>query len=134
MAQTVSRVTALEGKVDDRPGMLAKVLAEARDAGIDFKSIVAWTKHGKGVMCAVPVNLQTALSALAGTPYCVEQVELLWVEGDDERGALVGVAEKIAAAGINIEAIHVSAVAGKYSGTISLRPEDLNRAAEALGI
>ena len=124
----------MEVTVDDRPGMLAKVMTEARDAGLEFRSVVAWTGQGKGVICAVPVDLQQALSVAAGAPYQVKQVEMIWVEGDDERGALVGVAGKIAAAGISIEAIHVSVVGGKYSGTIFVKPGDVDKAAKALGI
>jgi len=134
MAQKASRVTALEVTVEDRPGMLAKVMTEARDAGLEFRSVVAWTEQGKGVICGVPMDLQQALSVATGAPYQVQQVEMIWVEGDDERGALVGVAERIAAAGISIEAMHVSAVAGKFAGTIFLKPEDMDQAAKALGI
>jgi hypothetical protein len=134
MAQTVKQVVALQAIVKDRPGALAGVLRDVRDAGLDFQSLAAWSEGGQGFIAGVPVDLAKARSMAAGAPYPVKEVAMIRVEGDDERGALVGVAEKLAAAGINIRAIHCSAAGGKFSGTIYLDPQDVGQAAKALGI
>ncbi len=134
MAQTVKRVVALQAIVKDRPGALADVLRDTRDAGLDFRSLAAWSEGGQGFISGVPVDLAQARSMAVSAPYPVKEVEMIWVEGDDERGALVGVADKLARAGINIRAIHCSAAGGKFSGTVYLDPQDVDKAAKALGI
>jgi hypothetical protein len=134
MAQTVKRVTALRVSGQDRVGLLSEVVGDARDAGLDFRSVAAVAVEGEGTMIAVPKDLAAARQAAAGAPYPITEQDVFWVEGDDEPGALAPVAGKLAGAGINIQAVHASAVEGKFAAVFYVAPEDVDKAAEALGV
>ena len=129
-----SRVKALCIRGQDRVGALAQALEEARNHGIDLHSIAAFASEGQAVMLGVPKNFGLALqiAGMATTP--IEQVEAFQVEGDDERGALCGVMNKLAAAGVSATAVHAAAIEGKFAGVIYVAPEDVEAAAEALGV
>ena len=134
MAQTVKRVTALRVAGPDRVGLLAEIVAQAGEAGLDFRSVAAVAMEGQGVLFAVPTDLVAARQAAAGAPYAIAEEDVFWVEGNDERGALAPVADKLAAAGINIRAVHASAVGGKFAAVFYVAPEDVAKATEALGV
>ena len=130
----ISRVKALRAVTADRAGVLAEVLAEARNHGIDLAGMSAYSCEGKAILLGVPTNFGLALQLVTRSPYPVEQIETFRVEGDDERGALCGVMNKLAAAGISAQAVHAAAIGGKFAGVIYVAPEDVEKAAEALGV
>jgi len=130
----VTRVKALKTTSGDRAGVLAEVLEEARNQGIDFHSISAYAADGQATMVGVPTNFGLVQQLLGMAPYPVEAMDAFRVEGDDERGALCGVLNKLATAGVSATAVHASAVEGKFAGVIYVAPEDVEKAAEALGV
>jgi hypothetical protein len=134
MSATVSRVTAFRVTLGDRVGALAEVLAAARNAGIDLQSVAGYVCGGEGVILAVPTDLHKARPAAVGAPWAIGEQDVFLLEGDDERGALCGVVEKLAAAGVGIQACYAVAVAGKFGAVIAVAPEDIDKAAAALGV
>jgi len=134
MAAKVSRATAFRVTLGDRVGALAEVLAAARNAGIDLQSVAGYVSGGEGVILAVPADLLKARPAASVAPWAVGEQEVFLIEGDDERGALCGVTEKLALAGISIQASYAVAVAGKFGAVIAVAPEDVEQAAAALGV
>ncbi len=129
-----SRVKALCIKGPDRAGALAQVLEEARNHGIDLQSVAAFAADGQAMMLGVPKNFGLALQLVSMTTMPIEKVDAFRVEGDDERGALCGVMNKLAAAGISATAVHAAGIEGKFAGVIYVAPEDVEPAAEALGV
>jgi len=134
MAQTVKRVTALRVSGQDRVGLLSQIVADARDAGLDFRSVAAVAVEGQGTLIAVPTDLTAARQAAADAPYAIDEQDVFWVEGDDQPGALGPVADKLASAGVNIQAVHASALGGKFAAVFYVAPEDVDKAAKALGV
>ncbi len=134
MAQTVKRVTALRLSVGDRVGVLAEIVGQARDAGLDFRSVGAHAAGGQGIIFAVPTDLAAARQAVAGAPYAITEQDVFWVEGDDEPGALSPVADRLAAAGVSVRAVQASATEGTFTAVFYVGPEDVQKAAEALGV
>ncbi len=134
MAATVRRVTAFKVTLGDRVGALADVLAAARNAGIDLQSVAGYVCGAEGVILAVPKDLHKARPASAGAPWAIGEQDVFLVEGDDERGALCGVTEKLAAAGIGIHAAYAVAVEGRFGAVITVAPADVDKAAKALGV
>ena len=134
MAAAVRRVTAFKVTLGDRVGALADVLAAARNAGIDLQSIAGYVCGAEGVILAVPKDLHKARPASVGAPWAIGEQDVFLVEGDDERGALCGVTEKLAAAGVGIQAAYAVAVESRFGAVIAVAPADVDRAAEALGV
>jgi hypothetical protein len=134
MAATVRRVTAFKVTLGDRVGVLADVLAAARNAGIDMQSVAGYVCGAEGVILAIPRDLQKARPASLGAPWAIGEQDVFLVEGDDERGALCSVTEKLAAAGIGIEAAYAVAVDRRFGAVIAVAPADVEKAAAALGV
>ncbi|MBM3498326.1 MAG: hypothetical protein FJX74_06605 [Armatimonadetes bacterium] len=134
MAATVRRVTAFRVTLGDRVGALADVLAAARNAGIDLQSVAGYVCGAEGVILAVPRDLNRARPASVGAPWALGEQDVFLMEGDDERGALVSVTEKLAVAGIGIQAAYAVAVEDHFAAVIAVDPADVDRAAAALGV
>ena len=134
MAATVRRVTAFRVTLGDRVGAMADVLAAARNAGIDLQSVAGYVCGSEGVILAVPKDLQKSRPAAVSAPWALGEQDVFLVEGDDERGALCGIAEKLAAAKVSIQAAYAVAVESRFGAVIAVAPEDVDRAAEALGV
>jgi hypothetical protein len=133
MSATVRRVTAFKVTLGDRVGIMADVLAAARNAGIDLQSVVGYVCGSEGVILAVPRDLNRARPAAVGAPWAIGEQDVFLIEGDDERGALCSVTEKLASAGVGIQATYAVAVEGHFAAVIAVAPADLDRAASALG-
>jgi hypothetical protein len=134
MTAKVSRVTAFRVTLGDRVGALAEVLAAARNAGIDLQSVAGYVCGDQGIILAVPADLQKARPAAMGAPWAIGEQDVFLIQGDDERGALCGVTEKLAAAGIGIQGAYAVAVGGKLGAAVAVAPEELDKAAKALGV
>src|SRR5205085_12189796 len=59
---------------------------------------------------------------------------VFWVEDADQVGSYHSVLEKIAKAGVNIEATDAFAIGGKFATVIFVNKDDLAKAAKALGL
>ncbi|MGQ9731211.1 MAG: hypothetical protein ACUVX8_08030 [Candidatus Zipacnadales bacterium] len=134
MATIIRRMPALKVTIGDRIGALADVLAAARNAGIDLISIDGYVDGGQGVILGIPANIAAARPAVVGAPFAIAEQEVLWIEGEDRRGALCEITEKLAQAGIYIEAAHAIAIEGKFGAVLCVASKDIDRAAELLGV
>jgi hypothetical protein len=133
MGHSVRQVTAAVMQVEDRPGVLNRVLCVLRDAGVNMLAIASQRRKGMALM-AIPDDVQSVrkLAAEKGVHLSTRQVFL--VEGDDRVGALCDITEAIADAGINIEDIAALSAARRYAAVITFADADLEAAAKALGL
>jgi hypothetical protein len=137
MAYRVRRVEYFHATIVDQPGEAYKVLSALAGLGV---GLLAFTAVPMG-----PASTQLTLfpedpgkmrseAQKAGMALDGPHGALL-VQGDDELGALAVVHERIYRANVNVYAS--SAIAdgsGKYGHVIYVRPEDYQRAAQALGV
>jgi hypothetical protein len=137
MTCSVRRVDYFSTTVKDRPGEAYQLLTTLADLGIN---LLAFT--------AVPIGpLHTQLTIFpedAGKlTREAEQDRLvldgphpaLLVQGDDELGALAEFHERLADARVNVYAsTGVADGSGSFGYIIYVRPEDYDRAVEALGV
>lgn len=137
MAHEIRRVEYFHTTVPDRPGEAFRFLSALADAGVN---LLAFT--------AIPVGiLQTQLTIFPDESGRLQSIgtrlglELdgphgaLLVRGEDVSGALVDVHERLYDAGVNVYAASgVAGSEGRYGYVIYLRPEEMGRALDALGI
>lgn len=137
MSHRIRRVEYFHVTVPDRPGEAFRFLSALADAGLN---LLAFT--------AIPVGIfQTQLTIFPDDPARLqtEGARLglsldgphgaLLVQGKDTPGALVGVHEQLYEADVNVYAANaVAGECGEYGYVIYVRPEELDRAAEALGV
>jgi len=133
----IRRVDYYYTTVEDQPGEAYKLLSTLAEAGVDQ---VAFT--------AVPVGpARTQLSIFPSDSAMLETVAgrigldldgphpALLVQGDDELGALAGIHEKLYQAGVNVYASNgVTDGEDSFGYVLYVRPEDFERAAEALEV
>ena len=137
MAYQIRQVEYFHTAVPDRPGEAFRFLSALADAGMN---LLAFT--------AIPVGIfQTQLTIFPDDPGRL-QVEstrqgldldgphgALLVRGEDVPGALVEVHERLYDAGVNVYAASgVAGADGWYGYVIYLRPEEMDRATEALDL
>jgi hypothetical protein len=120
--------TELTVVLEDRPGMLARLGTVLGDAGVNIEAIMASTREGKGFVRFVPRDAGKATRALDAAGLAWERREVLVVSVLDQPGALGEVALVMADAGINIDAVYVTA-----RGRVVLGVDDLDGATHVAG-
>ncbi|MGC9319772.1 MAG: ACT domain-containing protein [Armatimonadota bacterium] len=133
MSHTIRQVTAVVMQVEDRVGMLHEVLCVLRDAGVNMLAIASQRRQGTALM-AIPENPQKVRQLAAQHGVHLQTRQVFLVEGDDRVGALCGITEAIANAGISIEDIAAISAANRYAAVLTFADADLEAAAEALGL
>lgn len=137
MAFKIRRVQYFHCTVVDQPGEAHKLLATLEDLGVN---LLAFTAMASGTMRTLltlfpddPGKLASAAVRARMTldgPHCA-----LLVQGDDELGAFAGIHEKLSEAGVNVaSSTGVTDGRGSYGYVIYVRPEDFDRAAQALEV
>jgi hypothetical protein len=134
VAYQVRRVVELRITVADRPGALAEFLRALREAGAGLLALAAWATDGQAVFAGVPENLtQVRQLALQGS-LALQERPALYVEGDNETGALVPITDKLAAAGVDLAAVFAVAAGERYAAILIPKEPYYEAACQALGL
>src|SRR5437879_3873885 len=132
---TAKKIDLLTVKLDPKPGALAQVLGAFREAKVNINASWAY-QMGPGEAQAhfFTGDLERAKQALTrlGKPPKVEAA--FWVDDADQIGSYHSVLEKIAKAGINIEATDAFGIGGKFATIVFVAEGDVAKAAKALGV
>ena len=122
----IMKVIAVSTQVDDAPGVLARITAGLRDAGINLKAAGGWLEGGgKATLMCIPDDPAALRAAAAQEGIATQEEAVLWVEGPDRPGALADFTAKLAAAGINIESMKALAVGGQFAAIFSFESEQV---------
>jgi hypothetical protein len=119
-----------------RPGEAAHLLGTLRDAGVNLVALCGFPEGRRAQVDLVPEDAAALRAAAkkAGWKLTGPKKAFL-IMGADRVGAMADVAEKLAAAKINIVATQaVTAGSGLYGAILWVAPRDVKRAAKALGI
>jgi len=137
MPNHVRRAEYFYATVDDQPGQAMKVLSALADLGIDlmaFTTVPTGPAHTQVTLFPDSAAKLTAEAARIGLRLDGPHRALL-VQGDDELGALVDLHARIASAGVNVYAsTGVTDGLGRYGYVVYVKPEEFERAADAVGV
>jgi predicted amino acid-binding ACT domain protein len=133
----LNRVQVWSAEIPDRAGATAEVLAPLAEAGANLEFI--WTrrlaeKPGQGVIFVAPITgpAQTRAAQAAGF-HKDNHLILLKIEGSDRPGVGHFLAACLAKAGINLQSVSMTAIAGQFVAYVACdNPEDTARAVQAL--
>ena len=118
------RVDVWVAGIKDQPGGLAKVLSGLRDAGADLELIIARRaaeEPGAGVVFLAPLRGDEEVSAAGMLGFnATSSVHSVRVEGDNEPGVASELAEKLAAAGINLRGLTAAVMGTRFIMYIGL--------------
>jgi hypothetical protein len=137
MAFSIRRVSYFYATVQDEPGETHTVLSQLADLGINllaFTAVPIGPHQAQLALFPEDASKMTDAVNQAGIPLDGPHPALL-VQGDDELGALAGIHERLAAVGVNIYASSgVTDGAGSFGYVLYVRPEEYDRATDALAI
>lgn len=132
---TAKKVDVLTVGLDAKPGALAQVLGAFREAKVNVTASWAYQMGpGEGQAHFLTGDLDRAKQALTKLGKTLKTESAFWVDDADQIGNYHSVLQKIAQAGINIEATDAFAIGGKFATVIFVAAGDVPKAAKALGV
>jgi hypothetical protein len=137
MDDLVRQVDYFSTEVPDRPGAAFKILSTFVSAGIRLLACSGTQRGRRAEIDIVPADSQefSAVAKKAGIEFEPRKSGfLIQGQGAERQCSLTGHLEKLAVAGINVSAIDaVTAGEGRFGAILWVAPEDVPKAAIALG-
>ena len=137
MGFKLDRIHVWSGEIEDKAGGMAVKLAPLAQAGANLEYISTRRqpdKPGTGILSVAPVTgpAQVRAARSVGLSEAHDQV-VLRVEGDNQAGLAHRLTQQWALAGINLQGLTMSVLAGNFVGYASFDTiADANRAAQIL--
>jgi hypothetical protein len=136
MADSISQVDYFYVTAPDKPGEAARMLAQLKQAGVNLLAFSGFPQGEQAQLDFIPAD-STAFQAVAKQAKwkLVGPKKGFLVQGDDRVGAVADLLKRLADAKINVTATDaVCAGGGRYGVMLWVKPGDLKRAAQALGV
>ena len=128
------KTTQLTLTLESKPGVLAKISQALASAGVNITAICAAETAGRGKIRMVVSDPARAKEALTAAKLRCGEEPALMVTLEDRPGALARVAEKLAAAKINIKCAYATTGGMGGSTTVVLSVSNVDKAASVLGV
>jgi hypothetical protein len=120
--------------LENRPGMLSRVCEALAEQKINIYAISTSDTIDHTVMRMVVSDYRKALHIFEERGTLVVEDDVLLIEGDNKPGSLAGIADKLAAAKVNIEYAYCATPPDARKGLLVLRVKDAKKALKALNI
>lgn len=136
MADIVKEVEYRYVVVGDRPGEGIRVLGALKESGVNLLAVLGFPLgDGKSQIDLVPEDPEALQRAAQGVGLELSAAKkAVLIQGDDRVGAADEHLGKLSGEGINVTAVAaVAAGSGRYGMILWVKPEDQERALEALG-
>lgn len=136
MPDTVRKLDYYYITAPDKPGEGAKLFGALRDAGVNLLAIHAFPSARRSQIDVVPADAVAFLAAARSAGLKVSKPKTVFlIEGDDRVGAIAQMLSRLGSAGINVTATSaVRTGQGRYGGLLWVKPRDVRKAAETLGV
>ena len=118
--------------LDNRPGTLARTCQALAGARVNILGLSILDTVDHAIVRIVVDQPTEASQVLARLHTMVQQRDVIVMDLSNEAGALAGIAQRLAQAGINIEYAYCSASATQQGGCLILRTNDLEATINAL--
>ncbi len=128
----MARAKQISAWVEDRPGQLGRVAAALGDKGVSIRAFTAAVMDGRGFVRVVVDRPAIAKRIFASHGWKVTEDEVLEVTVPDRPGALGAVADRLGAAGVNVEYAYVGTAGSARKVNLYLAVADLKAATAAL--
>jgi hypothetical protein len=128
------KTTQLTLTLQSKPGVLAKISQALAGAGVNITAICAVETAGRGKIRMVVSDPARAKEALKAAKLRPGEEQALILTLEDRPGALARVADKLAAAKINIKCAYATTGGMGGSATVVLSVSNADKAASVLGV
>jgi len=118
--------------LENKPGTLAQVCKVLAREGVNIQAITVSDTVDHAVVRMIVSNATKALHLLGEAGVLVVESDVLTIELPNKPGALAKVAEKLAAAKVNIEYLYGSGGPGAQKGVVVIRSTHLKKAIQVL--
>jgi hypothetical protein len=135
MTVTVKKITLWRSEVENKPGVLGKVLAPLAEAGADLQVVMGYRHQGdesKAAIEVAPLTGKKSLAAAKAAGLAASSIPTLLVEGDNRPGLGSAISQAIAGAGINLSFLVAQVVGTRFSAVIGFEDEEASRKASSL--
>ena len=135
MAVTVKKITLWRREVENKPGVLDRVLGPLADAGADLQVVMGYRYSGderKAAIEVYPVSGKKATAAARRARLTSSSIPTLLVQGGNQPGLGHAIAQAIAEAGINVGFLVAQVMGTTYSAVIGFDDEAASRKAATL--
>ena len=135
LVEYVEHVDVWAATIEDRPGRLAYLLAELRDAGADLQFIIARrAEPGEGVLFVTPLRSDREIAAAAQVGFNVTNtLHSVRVMGRDRPGIAAELTQKLAEERINLRGFSGSVIGTQFLAFVAVDLlEDANKVIEIL--
>ena len=135
LVEYVERVDVWAATIEDKPGQLAHLLTELREAGADLQFIISRrSEPGKGVVFVTPLRGDVEIGAAAQVGFNVTRVHhSIRIVGQDRPGIAAELAQKLANGGINLSGFSGSVLNQQFVAYVAVDSlEEANKAIELL--
>jgi ACT domain-containing protein len=136
MPESVRRIDYFTLSIPDKVGEGARVLKQLQEAGVNLLAFSAFPRARRAQADFIPEDSAKFRSAAKklGLQLSERKIGFL-LQGEDRVGALTETLDKLAQAQINLTAMDaVASGEGRYGAIFWVKPENVNKAAKALGI
>jgi len=124
--------TQLAVFMENRPGMLARVAQALAKANINILALSILDSVDHAIIRMVVDKTKEAERVLAELRAMVQAHEVVFMDVPNAVGALAGIAERLAEAGINMEYAYCTTPPSQSAGALVLRTNDLEATINAL--
>jgi hypothetical protein len=134
MPVTVKEITLWRREIENRPGMLARVL-EPLAGSADLQVLMAYRYPGdetRGAVELFPISGKKATAAAEAAALTRADIPALLVEGPNRAGIGFATTTAIAAAGINLAFLVAQVIGSKFSAVYGFDSEADRRTAMSL--
>jgi hypothetical protein len=135
MADIVRKVAYFALDVPNKPGEGARILGALAEAGVNLLAFSGFPNGRKSQLDIIPEDVNVFKKAVRKTRVKTRPQKFgFLIQGNDRKGAVANILQKLADKKINVTAIDaVSAGAGRYAAILWVNPKDINKTAKALG-
>jgi hypothetical protein len=136
MPDEIRKIDYYDATVADKPGEAARILSALEQAGVNLIAFSGFPQGARKAQLDFMAEDNAALkkaARAAGLTLGPKKTGFL-LQGEDHRGAAAAVARKLSEVGISLISMQtICAGAGRYGGLFWVKPEDVRKAAKALG-
>ena len=118
--------------LENRPGMLARTCQALANANVNVLALSILDTVDHAIIRMLVDKPKEAEQVLAGLHAMVQCHDVVFMDVANQVGALAGIAERLAEAGINIEYAYCTTSLANNAGALVLRTNDLEATINAL--
>ncbi len=126
------RAKQISAWVEDRPGTLAKLADALGEKGVSIRAFMASAMDGRGFVRLVVDRAAAAKRVLGAHGWKITEDDVVEVTLPDRPGALGHVADRLAAAGINVQYAYLGTAKSAQRVNLYLAVQDVRAALRAL--